>query len=654
MTKLTEDAIREIFGDKTFFKGQDYYDNGHVLGAVKLENTLYAQVLGSVSVPYEVRANIDDPDISTECACPVGSMCKHGVALLLQWANDSSSFTDADTLIGSIEKMSKDEIINILKSLIKQNPSIINEFSLETGEKPEVNVDAVSDKIGWIVHGELDYYHVWDAIRRLEEIKKMADRLMEKGSYKGAAEIYLALVKGGVAAYEEGTDDSDGGMGDFVSGCIEDFNKCMTEITGGSYKDKLLEKILGIIGGEDYGLEISEMLCGAVTVENIGRIESYLMEKLNAARKNPDGFGYNSYKYEKAEAFEILDKLYEKIGKPEEMLRLAQHELVDREDYARLADVLAENERFEEAFDIVKKGFAQPGGINSGLNELYFDLARVLVARKPDLINFKMSLEVVIDMMSHHFDKEEYEKAKEVFQSIGKLEDFRDALHKSLSNRDVVVQALLHDGELKAAIDTVQAEQVSPHIIFMVSKAAKDNGLMEESGSLTRMLLERGWSDARQPIGELVEAMVDVSDMSALRDLSDSILKMNGARTALLLVPYLMKKAPELAAALAKKFVNEMPVELVAQVAQAVAGKAPEDGVALCRMRINEDILRSHVHYDKAVLLIAAIRDIYAAKGNEAKWVEFIRGFAAENKGKKKLMERVKREFGAGFSFAGS
>ncbi len=651
MTKLTEDAIRDIFGDKTFFKGQDYYNNGHVLGPVKIENTLYAQVLGSASVPYEVRANIDDPDISTECTCPVGGMCKHGVALLLQWANDSSSFTDADTFIGSIEKMSKDEIINILKSLIKQKPSLINEFSLETGEKPEVNIDAISEKIGWIVHGELDYHHVWDAIRRLEEIKKSADRLMEKGSYKGAAEIYLALVKGGVTAYEEGADDSDGGIGDFVSGCIENFNECMAGIKDSSYKDKLLEKILGIIGGEDYGLEISEMLCGAVTVENIGKIESYIMGKLDAARKNSDNFSYNSYKYEKAEAFEILDRLYEKIGKSEEMLRLAQHELVEREDYVRLADVLAQNERFEEAFDTVKKGLAQPGDINSGLNELYFDLAKVLVAGKPNLIDFKTSLEVIIEMMSHHFDKEEYEKAKEVFRSIGKLEEFRAALRKSLKNRDVFVHMLLHDGELKAAIDAVKTEQVSPHIMLMVSKAAKDEGMMEESGLLTRMMLERGWTDARLPVGDLLEVMVDTSDMSALRDLSYSILKMRSARTAILLMPYLMKKAPELAAALAKKFVDEVPVELVAQVARAAAVKAPYEGVTLCRMRINEDVLRSHVHYDKAALLLVTIRNIYAAKGKESEWHVFIRGFVMENKGKKKLIERLKREFEVDFSF---
>ncbi len=71
----------------------------------------------------------------------------------------------------------------------------------------------------------------------------------------------------------------------------------------------------------------------------------------------------------------------------------------------------------------------------------------------------------------------------------------------------------------------------------------------------------------------------------------------------------------------------------------------PDDGTDLCRMRLNGDVLRSHVSYDKAVLLLAAMRDIYAAKGNEAEWLEFIRRFAAENKGKKKLVEKVRKEF---------
>jgi uncharacterized Zn finger protein len=82
---------------------------------------------------------------------------------------------------------------------------------------------------------------------------------------------------------------------------------------------------------------------------------------------------------------------------------------------------------------------------------------------------------------------------------------------------------------------------------------------------------------------------------------------------------------------------------MLVKVARASAKKSPDEGALLCRLRINQDILQSHVHYDKAVHLLSAVREIYA--GNEAKWQEFIRRFAAENKSKKKLIEMVRKEF---------
>lgn len=641
MTEFTEDAIREIFGDKTFFKGLDYYEGGNVLTTVKIENRLYAQVLGSAAKPYEVRASINEV-ISTECTCPVGSMCKHGVALLLKWIHEPSSFIDANQFLLSLEKMNKGEIISIIEKILKQNPSLINEFFIEKEEKPEINIDAISEKIGWIVHGELDYYHIHDAVQSLEEIKNIADRLKEKGSYKNAAEIYLALVKGGVTAYEEGADDSDGDLGDFVYQCTTGFNACMEQIDDSSYKNKLLERILDIVEEEDYGLETQEMLYGVINEENIHRVEEYMLEKLDEKRKTASDF---SYKYKKGDTIELLIELYEKIGKPEEKLRLARYEVEDKEDYARLAKVLVEENRFEDALDTIKKGLILPGEPFFGLNELYFDIAGTLIHQRPDLVDFKTSLDVAFEMLSRRFDEEEYEVMKKVFHSIGKLEEFKSAILRSLKNRNSAVQALLHDGELKTAIDIIRSEAgINPRLIIEVSKAARDKGIVEESSLLTRMVLERGWTDASPPMKELLEEMIKSSDMKILQDLCDRILKMKSQGTAILLIPYLMEKSPEMAAALTKNFINAVPVELVVKVASAVAKKAPEEGVLLCRLRINEDILRSHVHYDKAVFLLAAIRDIYAAKGSEAKWVEFIRRFAAEHKGKKKLMERVREE----------
>ncbi len=639
MTELTEDEIREIFSDKTFFKGQDYYDGGHVLRPVKMENTLFAQVLGSAATPYEVRAYIDDKNMSTECSCPVGNMCKHGVALLLQWVNDTSSFIDADKFIQTLENMNKDEIINILKNIIKQNPSIIAEFSMETGEKPEVNIKAISDKISWIVSGELDYDHIWDSVKKLEEVKRSADRLMEEGSYKGAAEIYLALVIGAVEAFNNCVDDSDGGLGDFVSGCIDDFNECIKKIADTSYKDELLEKIVGVIDNEDYGLDTEKMLAGVISLENIARVEGHFLEKLMHIRKNSGGF---SYSYEKDKIIGLLVELYDLIGKPDEKLRLAQYELVNREDYIRLAEVLAQEKRFEEALDAVKKGMALPEERTTHLSELYFDIAKVLVKDKPDLIDFKTSLEAALDMMSRHFDAQKYEKAKEVFFCTGKLDEFRSALRAGRGNRDNAVRSFLNDGELNTAIEMIHAEPVSLSVIIEASSAAADKGLRKESAMLTRLVLERGLFDARPPIRGLLDVMMDVSGKEELCGLTERILRMERAGTAILLLPYLMKKEPGLAARLARKFINDIPVELVAQVARA----ASDEGTDLCRMRINGDVLRSHVNYDKVVLLLAAMRDIYAAKGNEVKWVEFIRRFAAENKGKRKLVEKVRKEFG--------
>jgi hypothetical protein len=350
----------------------------------------------------------------------------------------------------------------------------------------------------------------------------------------------------------------------------------------------------------------------------------------------------------KESTIELLIELYGKLRRPEEKLRLARYELADKEDYVRFAKVLVEEKRFEEAFDTIKKGLALPGEPFFGLNELYFDIAGTLVHQRPDLVDFKTSLAAALEMLSKRFDKEEYEAMRKVFSGIGKLEEFKSAMLKSLKNRDSVVRAFLHDGELKVAIDIIRSEPgIYPRLIIEISKAAKDKGMVEESSQLTRMVLERGWADSSPPMKELLKVMMETLDFKALQDLCDRIVKKGNSGTAILLVPYLIEKSPELTAVLAKTFINSMPVELVVEVAKIVAKKAPEEGVALCRLRINEDILRSHVHYDKAVFLLAAIRSIYAAKGNEAKWLEFIRGFAAKNKGKKKLIEIMRIEFKA-------
>ncbi len=137
-------------------------------------------------------------------------------------------------------------------------------------------------------------------------------------------------------------------------------------------------------------------------------------------------------------------------------------------------------------------------------------------------------------------------------------------MHKSLKNRDSAVSALLHDGELKAAIDTIRREPgISPQIMIMVSKAALDKGLKQESGMLAGMALEQGWTGDKPPMKELLNAMVDVSDMNALQDLCGSILKKGERGAALILIPRLLKKSPELSAGCGSMRIFYSPVSIM-------------------------------------------------------------------------------------------
>ena len=77
---------------------------------MKRGNKLIETVLGSAPNPYKVRVEIAD-EIHSECTCPVGEMCKHGVALILQWMKERGSFLDADHLLASLARRDKKELI---------------------------------------------------------------------------------------------------------------------------------------------------------------------------------------------------------------------------------------------------------------------------------------------------------------------------------------------------------------------------------------------------------------------------------------------------------------------------------------------------------------------------------------------------------------
>ncbi len=84
-----QDVIRN-FDDPDYRRGRVYQSQGHVL-SVHVEDSgtrVVAEVQGTESRPYDVEVALRRKprgiEIHAECTCPVGYMCKHGVAALLE------------------------------------------------------------------------------------------------------------------------------------------------------------------------------------------------------------------------------------------------------------------------------------------------------------------------------------------------------------------------------------------------------------------------------------------------------------------------------------------------------------------------------------------------------------------------------------------
>ncbi len=142
MITFQETDIRRIYGETIFYRGQDYFDDNRVTSVIKFKDKLTGEVEGSDTYRIEVDLN----DLQSECSCPYGINCKHGVAVLLKYME--GEYSDADKVTKSLDRMSREELRTIIDTLISANPSNLMYLGIqaEVGEKPDGNLMEALDK----------------------------------------------------------------------------------------------------------------------------------------------------------------------------------------------------------------------------------------------------------------------------------------------------------------------------------------------------------------------------------------------------------------------------------------------------------------------------------------------------------------------------
>ncbi len=145
---LKESDIKHVYGETIFYRGQDYFDDDRVTSVIKFKNKLTGEVEGSTTYKTDVDLN----DLRSECSCPYGINCKHGVAVLLQYMG--GEYSDSDEITKSLDRMSRDELRSVIDSLISANPANLMYLGIQADvvEKPDGNLMEVDKQIESRLH----------------------------------------------------------------------------------------------------------------------------------------------------------------------------------------------------------------------------------------------------------------------------------------------------------------------------------------------------------------------------------------------------------------------------------------------------------------------------------------------------------------------
>ena len=116
--------LRRKYSEAVIARGENYIHN--VESCIKIWNFLHAKVQGSDL--YKTSVNIDT--LEGECSCPYEHNCKHAVAAYIYHKKGKSE--NSDSFVLHLKNLSKEELINLIESLLPANPELIKTFSFRS------------------------------------------------------------------------------------------------------------------------------------------------------------------------------------------------------------------------------------------------------------------------------------------------------------------------------------------------------------------------------------------------------------------------------------------------------------------------------------------------------------------------------------------
>jgi len=404
---LTWDDLQKWAGGVILSRGQRYQRNGQVRDLARTSaGGLVAWVQGTRR--YAATVESEGKALVAACTCPYGDICKHAVAVVLDYLeqvkqnraiptvmeqdqrlrllegpadveemDEEGEGNEADEEVGRavprrsranaagalpefLEQQTKPQLLALLKEMAQRYPdvrqSLQDRHNLSVGAVPKLvkalraEIAVLSEEPGWSNH--------WNNEGSIPDYSRVRDRLealLAKGHADAVVDVGAELLEAGTRQVEMSHDE--GETGEEIASCLDVVFRALSHSSRSP-----AEQMRWVVEAElsdDY-----ELCRGAKAfwdkshpTKAWNALVEYLASRLAQDRsaKSRDDFS-DTFRRDRLSNWLILS--LERAGRHEEILTLCRQEAERTGSYLRLVEQLKKAKRWEEAEQWIRKGIS--------------------------------------------------------------------------------------------------------------------------------------------------------------------------------------------------------------------------------------------------------------------------------------------------------
>ena len=229
---LTCDKLLELADERSYARGEAYFEEGRVVSLTENLNVVTGRVQGTET--YQVELRVEDGELASSCSCPwaaEGNFCKHCVAVGLAWLERDSETNGGEPKAGKtpakpritpddVRAMLKCEdkgyLVEIIMNQAAADNALAERLVMKAARRGQGGPDIATYRRvltnAFRTGGFVDWRGVSDYAQRIHQAIAGVEELLREGY---AAQV-IELVELGLRQCERAlgeVDDSDGEVG---------------------------------------------------------------------------------------------------------------------------------------------------------------------------------------------------------------------------------------------------------------------------------------------------------------------------------------------------------------------------------------------------------------------------------------------------------